>query len=40
MMNLWAGKGVDDWVGEFVYPGTPIYAEYDWIRYTPGECLY
>lgn len=38
MMNLWA---VDDmasgWAGTFVYPGTPLRAEFDWVRFTAGE---
>jgi beta-glucanase (GH16 family) len=33
MVNLWAGTGVDGWLGPFTYPGTPIYAQYDWIQY-------
>lgn len=35
MANLWAGTGVDAWLNPFVYPGTPIHAKYDWIRYLP-----
>jgi beta-glucanase (GH16 family) len=33
MANMWAGIGVDSWLGPFSYPGTPIYAKYDWIQY-------
>jgi beta-glucanase (GH16 family) len=33
MVNMWAGTGVDDWLGPFTYPGTPISAKYDWIQY-------
>jgi endo-1,3-1,4-beta-glycanase ExoK len=33
MANMWAGTGVDSWLGPFTYPGTPIYAKYDWIQY-------
>lgn len=33
MVNMWAGTGVDDWLGPFSYPGAPIYAKYDWIQY-------
>jgi beta-glucanase (GH16 family) len=33
MTNMWAGTGVDSWLGPFTYPGTPIYAKYDWIQY-------
>lgn len=41
MMNLWPGIGVDDWLGPFTYPGSPIYAEYDWVKYTPlSRCSY
>ncbi|WP_444970781.1 beta-glucanase [Streptomyces sp. SAI-25] len=34
MTNLWPGIGVDDWLGRFTYPGTPLTASYDWIKYT------
>jgi beta-glucanase (GH16 family) len=33
MANMWAGTGVDGWLGPFIYPGTPITAKYDWIQY-------
>jgi len=33
MANMWAGAGVDSWLGPFTYPGTPISAKYDWIQY-------
>ncbi|HVF57778.1 MAG TPA: glycoside hydrolase family 16 protein [Pyrinomonadaceae bacterium] len=33
MANMWAGINVDSWLGPFSYPGTPIYAKYDWIQY-------
>jgi endo-1,3-1,4-beta-glycanase ExoK len=33
MANMWAGTGVDSWLGPFTYPGTPITAKYDWIQY-------
>jgi beta-glucanase (GH16 family) len=33
MTNMWAGTGVDSWLGPFTYPGTPIYAKFDWIQY-------
>jgi endo-1,3-1,4-beta-glycanase ExoK len=39
MMSLWLGTGVDDWLGPFTYT-TPIYAYYDWIKYTPPRCVY
>ncbi|MCY7832482.1 beta-glucanase, partial [Bacillus spizizenii] len=29
----WNGTGVDEWLGS--YNGvTPLYAHYDWVRYT------
>lgn len=34
MTNLWPGTGVDGWLGPFTYPGTPLTARYDWIKYT------
>jgi beta-glucanase (GH16 family) len=33
--QLWNQDGLEDWAGPFLYPGRPITAEYDWIRYTP-----
>jgi endo-1,3-1,4-beta-glycanase ExoK len=38
MMNLWPGTGVDDWLNKFIYDGTPIYAYYDWVEFTPSGC--
>lgn len=38
MVNLWAAnstQGATDWLGTFSYTGTPVKAEYDWIKYTP-----
>ena len=36
MVNLWSGNSYsNNWLGTFTYLGTPIYAEYDWIRYKP-----
>jgi endo-1,3-1,4-beta-glycanase ExoK len=35
MVNLWPGIGVDGWLGPFTYPGSPIRAIYDWVRYSP-----
>ncbi|WP_446686128.1 beta-glucanase [Paenibacillus aurantiacus] len=33
MMNIWNGTGVDSWLG--AYNGAnPLYAEYDWVKYT------
>lgn len=35
MMNLWPGIGVDEWLG--AYDGrTPLYAEYEYVKYYPG----
>lgn len=25
------------WAGSFTYPGTPLRAHYEWVRFTPGE---
>ena len=25
------------WAGTFVYPGSPLVANFDWVRYTDGE---
>ena len=33
MTNLWACTQRDEWCGSFTYPGTPVVASYDWIRY-------
>ena len=35
MMNLWAGRGVDAWLGPFQYTG-PLHAYYDSAGYTPS----
>ncbi|MBU9714095.1 glycoside hydrolase family 16 protein [Bacillus tamaricis] len=35
MKNLWPAVGVDDWTGVFDGNDTPVYAYYDWVRYTP-----
>ena len=38
MMNLWpVDSTASAWAGTFVYPGTPLAATYDWVRYTAGE---
>ncbi len=38
MLNLWP---VDDtasgWAGAFTYPGEPLRAQYQWVRYASGE---
>jgi beta-glucanase (GH16 family) len=36
MMNLWNGTGVDDWLGHYD-GGSPITAEYEWMKFTPYE---
>jgi len=36
MMNLWAGSGVDGWLGPFTYTG-PLYEQIDWMRFTPSQ---
>jgi len=34
--QIWnAGEGVEDWLGPFRYPGGPLAASYDWIRFVP-----
>lgn len=36
MVNMWAGSSsATGWLGPFAYPGTPIYAEYNSIQYSP-----
>jgi endo-1,3-1,4-beta-glycanase ExoK len=38
MMNLWAvDESAESWAGAFEYPGTPVDAAYEWVRYTAGE---
>lgn len=35
--NLWTatpGTEQEGWLGTFYYPGSPVYADYDWIKYT------
>jgi beta-glucanase (GH16 family) len=35
-VNLWSGScSADPWLGPFIYPGTPIYAEYNSIQHIP-----
>lgn len=34
MMNLWNGKGVDDWLKKFKYSGE-LTASYDYVKYEP-----
>ena len=36
MVNLWPGASDNlEWTGSFKYPGTPLRAYYDWIKFTP-----
>ncbi|HEX2572761.1 MAG TPA: family 16 glycosylhydrolase [Polyangia bacterium] len=36
--NAWpVDSTASGWAGTFVYPGAPLGAPYDWIRYTSGE---
>ena len=38
MLNFWpVDSTASAWAGTFVYPGTPLNAQYDWTRYTAGE---
>ncbi|MBU0672920.1 MAG: family 16 glycosylhydrolase [Candidatus Margulisbacteria bacterium] len=37
-VNFWAGIGVEAWLGNFAYPGHPMEAQYDWLRFSsPSE---
>ena len=38
MINLWpVDSTASSWAGTFVYPGMPLVARVDWVRYTAGE---
>lgn len=38
MLNLWpVDETAAGWAGAFTYPGVPLTAQYDWVRYTAGE---
>jgi beta-glucanase (GH16 family) len=38
MLNLWSvDSTAAGWAGTFVYPGEPLSAQYQWVRYTAGE---
>ncbi|WP_206098827.1 beta-glucanase [Paenibacillus paeoniae] len=40
MVNLWSGSGpAEIWTGKFNYPGAPVRAYYDWIKFTPASQL-
>lgn len=34
MMNVWNGKGVDEWSGKFDASALPVTAEYEWIGFS------
>jgi len=37
MLNLWpVDATASAWAGTFQYPGQPLHARYDWVRYTAG----
>jgi hypothetical protein len=40
-MNLWpVDSSASGWAGTFTYPGEPLRAHYEWVRYEKGEtCL-
>ena len=39
MMNLWpVDETAVGWAGEFHNPGVPIYAEYDWFKFSESPC--
>lgn len=39
MVNFWAGANAAEqyWTGKFIYPGSPVRAYYDWIKFTPAS---
>jgi hypothetical protein len=38
MINMWpVDSTASGWAGTFVYPGSPLNGNYDWVRYTQGE---
>lgn len=37
MMNLWNGVGVDSWLNAFKYPGSPVQAQYKFVKYTENN---
>ena len=34
VLSVWSGIGVDDWLGRFAYPGTPLIASYEHVAFT------
>jgi beta-glucanase (GH16 family) len=34
-LHLWAGRGLDDWLGRFDYPGQPLTAAFDCVAFIP-----
>ncbi|OAX48368.1 MULTISPECIES: beta-glucanase [Paenibacillus] len=38
MVNLWSGSGpAEIWTGKFNYPGMPVRAYFDWIKFKPAN---
>jgi beta-glucanase (GH16 family) len=38
MINFWpVDSTASGWAGTFTYPGTPLNAQYNWVRFTAGE---
>lgn len=38
MLNAWpVDATAAGWAGEFQYPGSPLVAQYEWVRYVAGE---
>lgn len=43
MVNLWAGADLPqtiNWLGQFTYPGRPIFAHCSWVSYTPRRVVF
>lgn len=38
-MHMWNNNGLEDWAGHFAYPGKPVEAQFDWVRFTPAAEL-
>lgn len=34
-LHLWAGRGLEGWIGRFSYPGHPLVAEVDCVAFRP-----
>ena len=37
MANLWAGRGVDEWLNPVDDSNFPVQAEYKWMKFTPAK---